>query len=288
MSFAGRNWLYNNISVDGSYFNNPYGLDDPAPGGQANAEPVPYDAVAELQVSLAPFDVREGGFTGANINTVTRSGTNQFRGSAYSFARNDAFQGNEVSGTKVIANPDLSYNQSGISLSGPIIRDKLFFYLNGEIERTKDPGSDFVASTGGASGLGISRVQASVMDAIRQRMISAYNYDPGPYQGYFYHTDNNKVLAKLDWNITGSQTLSFRYNYLDAKRDLGPHPFVLSYANTGRGPNATSLPSTPTRSSTTAGRAGLRTGFSRATTGSAISGSRSVKIFQRSTSAKAA
>ena len=242
MSFAGRNWLYNNISVDGSYFNNPYGLDDPAPGGQANAEPVPYDAVAELQVSLAPFDVREGGFTGANINTVTRSGTNQFRGSAYSFARNDAFQGNEVSGTKVIANPDLSYNQSGISLSGPIIRDKLFFYLNGEIERTKDPGSDFVASTGGASGLGISRVQASVMDAIRQRMISAYNYDPGPYQGYFYHTDNNKVLAKLDWNITGSQTLSFRYNYLDAKRDLGPHPFVLSYANTGRGPNATSLP----------------------------------------------
>jgi len=242
MSFAGRNWLYNNISVDGSYFNNPFGLDDPSPGGQANAEPVPYDAVAELQVSLAPFDVREGGFTGANINTVTRSGTNQFRGSVYSFARNDAFQGNEVSGTKVVANPDLSYNQSGISLSGPIIRDKLFFYLNGEIERTKDPGSDFVAGSGGTSGLGVSRVQASVMDAIRQRMISAYGYDPGPYQGYFFHTDNNKVLAKLDWNITPSQTLTFRYNYLDAKRDLGPHPFVLSFANTGRGPNATSLP----------------------------------------------
>ncbi|HLE57453.1 MAG TPA: carboxypeptidase regulatory-like domain-containing protein, partial [Rhodothermia bacterium] len=71
MSFGGRNWLYNNISVDGSYFNNPYGLDDPAPGGQTNAEPVPYDGVAEVQVSLAPFDVREGGFTGANINTVT-------------------------------------------------------------------------------------------------------------------------------------------------------------------------------------------------------------------------
>ena len=242
MSFAGRNWLYNNISVDGSYFNNPYGLDDPAPGGQSNAEPVPYDAVAELQVSLAPFDVREGGFTGANINTVTKSGTNQFRGSIYSYLRNDSFEGNKVSGSEVIANPDLSYNQTGLSLSGPLMRDKLFFYINGEIERTKYPGSDFVASTGGGSGLGVSRVQASVMDAIRQRMISAYNYDPGPYEGYFFHTDNNKLIAKLDWNIATDQTVTFRYNYLDAQRDQGPHPFVLSFANTGRGPNATSLP----------------------------------------------
>jgi hypothetical protein len=242
MSFAGRNWLYNNISVDGSYFNNPYGLDDPAPGGQSNAEPVPYDAVAELQVSLAPFDVREGGFTGANINTVTKSGTNQFRGSVYSYLRNDSFEGNKVSGTDVVANPDLSYNQTGISLSGPIMKDKMFFYINGEIERTKYPGSDFVASTGGASGLGVSRVQASVMDQIRQRMISNYQYDPGPYEGYFFHTDNNKLIAKLDWNIRPDQTLTLRYNYLDASRDQGPHPFVLSFANTGRGPNATSLP----------------------------------------------
>ncbi|HEX6576489.1 MAG TPA: carboxypeptidase regulatory-like domain-containing protein [Gemmatimonadaceae bacterium] len=242
MSFGGRNWLYNNVSVDGSYFNNPYGLDDPAPGGQANAEPVPYDAVAELQVSIAPFDVREGGFTGANINTVTKSGTNEFRGSVYSFARNDALEGNKVSGSKVIANPDLTYNQSGLSLSGPLVRDKLFFYVNGEIERTKYPGSDFVAGSGGASGLGVSRVSSAVMDQIRQRMISAYNYDPGPYEGYFFHTDNDKLIAKLDWNIRTDQTLTLRYNYLDASRDQGPHPFVLSYANTGRGPNATSLP----------------------------------------------
>jgi hypothetical protein len=242
MSFAGRNWLYNNISVDGSYFNNPFGLDDPSPGGQTNAEPVPYDAVAEVQVSLAPFDVREGGFTGANINTVTRSGTNQFRASAYSFARNDAFQGNTVSGSKVIANPDLSYNQSGLSVSGPLMKDKLFFYLNGEIERTKDPGSNFVASRSGSSGLGVSRVDATVMDAIRQRMITGYGYDPGPYEGYFFHTDNNKLIAKLDWNITADQNLTFRFNYLDAKRDLGPHPFVLSFGNTGRGPNESSLP----------------------------------------------
>ena len=240
-SFAGRNWLYNNISLDGSYFNNPFGLDDPAPGGQSSAEPVPYDAVEQVQVSIAPFDVREGGFTGANINTVTKSGTNSFRTSLYSFYRNDKLEGNSVRGSPVVANPSLKYLQSGVAVSGPISRNKLFFYLNAELERTDDPGTNFAASHG-TTGFGISRVQSSVMDAIRQRMIDQYNYDPGPYEGYIFNTDNNKVLAKLDWNLNTSNTLTFRWNYLDAKRDQGPHPFVLSFNNTGRGPNASSLP----------------------------------------------
>jgi hypothetical protein len=240
-SFAGRNWLYNNISLDGSYFNNPYGLDDPAPGGQSSAEPVPYDAVEQVQVSIAPFDVREGGFTGANINTVTKSGTNSFHGSLYSFYRNDALEGNSVRGSPVVANPDLKYLQSGFAFSGPIQRNKLFFYLNAELERTDDPGTNFAASHG-TTGFGISRVEASVMDAIRQRMIQEYDYDPGVYEGYKFNTDNNKVLAKLDWNLNASNSLTFRWNYLDAKREQGPHPFVLSVNNTGRGPNASSLP----------------------------------------------
>ena len=240
-SFAGRNWLYNNVSLDGSYFNNPFGLDDPAPGGQANAEPVPYDAVEQVQVSLAPFDVREGGFTGANINTVTKSGTNQLRGSLYTFGRNEALLGNTVRGADVVANPDLSFIQSGVSLSGPLVRDKLFFFVNAELERTDDPGTNFAARQA-SPGFGFSRVEASVMDAIRQRMIDAYGYDPGPYEGYVHETNNNKVIAKLDWNINQSNNLSFRYNFLDAKRDLPPHPFVLSFNNTGRGPNESSLP----------------------------------------------
>lgn len=240
-SFAGRNWLYNNISLDGSYFNNPFGLDDPAPGGQTNAEPVPYDAVEQVQVSIAPFDVREGGFTGANINTVTKSGTNTFRTSLYSFYRNDKLEGNSVRGSPVVANPSLKYLQSGVAVSGPISKNKIFFYLNAELERTDDPGTNFAANHGTA-GFGISRVQASVMDAIRQRMKDQYNYETGPYEGYIFNTDNNKVLAKLDWNLNTSNTLTFRWNYLDAKRDLGPHPFVLSVNNTGRGPNASSLP----------------------------------------------
>lgn len=122
-SFGGKNWLYNNISLDGSYFNNSFGLDDPAPGGQTNAEPIPYDAVEQVQVSVVPFDVREGGFTGAGINTVTKSGTNRYTASLYSFMRSEALVGNKVSGEQIIANPDLFYNQSGFSSSGALIQN---------------------------------------------------------------------------------------------------------------------------------------------------------------------
>ena len=241
-AFAGRNWLYNNVSLDGSYFNNPFGLDDPAPGGQTNAEPVPYDAIEQVQVSVAPFDVREGGFTGANINTVTKSGTNDWHASLYSYGRTENLEGNSVRGQEVSANPDLKYIQSGVSFSGPIIRDKLFFFVNGEVERNDDPGSNFVASTNGVPGFGVSRVSADTMELIRQRVIDVYGYDPGVFQNYINQTDNNKILAKVDWNINPSNNLTFRWNYLDAKRDLPPHPFVLSFNNTGRGPNESSLP----------------------------------------------
>ena len=241
MAFGGRNWLYNNISLDGSYFNNAFGLDDPSPGGQANAEPVPFDAVEQVQVSIAPFDVRQSGFTGANINIVTKSGTNDFRGSAYTFHRNDAFQGNKVGGSEVVANPELKYQQSGVSVGGPLIRDKLFFFANAELERTDDPGTNYLARRG-AGGFGFSRVEADVMDSIRTRMIEEYNYDPGAYEGFIHETNNDKFLLKLDWNAAANHNASLRYNYLDATRDLPPHPFVLSVNNTGRGPNESSLP----------------------------------------------
>src|SRR5437867_2379810 len=244
-SFAGRNWLYNNISLDGSYFNNPFGLDDPAPGGQTNAEPVPYDAIEQMQVSVAPFDVRQGGFTGANVNSVTKSGTNEYQASAYTFGRNDALLGNTVRGSQVTANPDFGFFQGGASVSGPLVRDKLFFFVNAEIERSHQPGSDFVACTTTCTAplpLGVSRVSAVLMDSIRTVMKTVYGYDTGPYEGYLHHTDNDKLIAKLDWNVNPSNTLSIRWDYLNAKRDLPPHPFVLSFNNTGRGPDATSLP----------------------------------------------
>ncbi|MFC1549880.1 carboxypeptidase regulatory-like domain-containing protein [Candidatus Neomarinimicrobiota bacterium] len=241
-SFGGKNWLYNNISLDGSYFNNSFGLDDPAPGGQANAEPVPFDAVEQVQISIAPFDVREGGFTGAGINTVTKSGTNQLKGSFYNFTRTESFIGNTVGGEEVIANPDLFFNQFGATLSGPIIPDKLFFFANGEIERREDPGSNFVANSGGSVDFGESRVSAATMDMISDRMREVYNYETGAYDGFIHETSNKKFILKLDWNISSNHKATLRYNYLDAQRDLPPHGFVLSYNNTGRGPNVTSLP----------------------------------------------
>lgn len=240
-SFGGKNWLYNNISLDGSYFNNPFGLDDPAPGGQAAAEPVPYDAVEQVQVSVAPFDVREGGFTGAGINTVTKSGTNTFRGSIYTYTRNEDLLGNKVSGNDVIANPSLKFNQSGFTVSGPIKLNKLFFFINGEMERRDDPGSNFVANRDATVSFGESRVSAAIMDSISARM-RTYGYDTGLYEGFIHETNNDKLLVKLDWNINDNNNLTFRYNYLKAGRDLPPHPFVLSYAGTGRGPNENSLP----------------------------------------------
>lgn len=241
LSFGGRNWLFNNISLDGSYFNNPFGLDAPEPGGQSNAQPVPFDAIEQVQISVAPFDVREGGFTGVGINQVTKSGTNEFKGSAYLFTRNEDFVGNEVNNDKVFENPDLTFAQYGASFGGPIIKNKLFFFVNGEIERREDPGTNFRAREGG-QGAGESRVEAGVMQAISDRMSNVYGYDTGAFQDYKHDTDNEKLLAKLNWNISDRHTASLRYNFMDASREQGPHPFVLSFAGTGRGPNESSLP----------------------------------------------
>ncbi len=241
-SFGGRNWLFNNISVDGSYFNNPFGLDGPAPGGQTDAEPIPYDAIQQVQVSIAPYDVREGGFTGAGVNTVTKSGTNQYKASIYTYFRNQNFIGNKIDGKEVVAAPKLSFHQSGISASGPIIKNKLFIFANGEIVRKEQNASNFVANRGGKIIFGESRVRASIMDKIRKRMKDVYNYDTGPYEDYNFNTDNEKLLIKLDWNINKNNNLTFRYNRMDARRDKGPHPFVLSPNNSGRGPDDTSLP----------------------------------------------
>ena len=240
-SFGGKNWLYNNISLDGSYFNNPFGLDDPAPGGQTASEPVPFDAIEAVQVSIAPFDIRQSGFTGAAINSVTKSGTNQFKGTAYTFTRNESFIGDKVSGSDVL-NPDLSFNQSGFSLGGPLKQDQAFFFINYERIRRDDPGSNFVAMRPGLSGPFVSRVDASDLEAISERLLDSYGYVTGPFEGYIHETNSDKFLGKLDWNVNDNNNFIFRYNRLRADRALPPHPFAISINNTGRGPNENSLP----------------------------------------------
>lgn len=240
-SFSGRNWQFNSISLDGAYFNNSFGLDNPVVGGQSNANAFPLDALEQIYISLAPFDVRESGFTGANLNAITKSGSNRFRGSVYSYTRNESLRGDDVRGTTVL-NRNLGMNLTGFTASGPLRRKTLYFFINGEIESQEVPGSDFVASRPGLGGEYVSRVDAATMEAIRQRMNDVYLYDPGPYEGYRHETSNRKLALKLDWNLDDQNTLMARYNLLDAKRELPPDPFSITINDVGRGPSPYSLP----------------------------------------------
>ena len=230
LSFGGRNTLYNNFSLDGSIFNNAFGLDAATPGGQTNSQPVSLDAIEQIQVSLAPYDVRQGGFTGAGINAVTKSGTNDIKGTAYTYFRNENLIGKKVEGA-TIENPSLQFNQTGFALGGPLVKNKLFFFTNAELTRQTDPGQTFRPATSAAEATaatsgqlnGVSRVLQSDLDLIRQRLQSVYGYDPGAYQGFNYRTYSDKFLAKLDWNINPQNTFSIRYNYLKSYREQGPN-----------------------------------------------------------------
>ncbi|MEL7834528.1 TonB-dependent receptor [Fodinibius sp. Rm-B-1B1-1] len=237
-SFAGRNDQYNNFSLDGSIFNNPFGLDAATPGGQSNAQPISLDAIDQIQVSVAPYDVTQSGFTGAAVNAVTKSGTNTFKASAFSYYRNEDFTGGTVSGNDIFV-PDLTQLQSGISLSGPIVEDKLFFFANFELERRGDLGTNFLAADSpSAIGTGnVSRVLESDLEMVSNLLESRYGYQTGPAQRYSHDTDNNKGILKFDWNINKKHSLTATYNFLDAFREQNAHPSAIGR----RGPDATTL-----------------------------------------------
>lgn len=235
LNFAGRNGLYNRFTVDGSLFNNAFGLSE-LPGGQTNAQPISLDAIDQLQVNLAPYDVKLSGFTGANINAVTRSGTNEFSGSVYSFFKGKSLTGSKIREQEVAMN-DYSLKQYGFRLGGPIIKNKLFFFINGELERQNSPGSTWLASGSGKTGSNVSRVRASALDSVRAALL-AVGYDPGAYEGYQFDQNNDKATARIDWNINDKHKLSVRYSYLNAYRDISPST---SNSRSGRGPNANTL-----------------------------------------------
>ena len=235
-SFAGRNDQFNNFTLDGSIFNNPFGLDAATAGGQSNAQPISLDAIDQIQVNLAPYDVTQAGFTGAAVNAVTKSGTNEFHGTVFGFFRNQDLTGGKVAGDKIFV-PELRQVQTGASFGGPIIRNKLFFFANFELERREDLGSNFIAARNGVSGDQVSRVEAADLQAISDGLFSRYGYRTGPFEGYLHATDNEKGLFKLDWNIAPGNTLTATYNFLSAGRDNNAHPSALGR----RGPDATTL-----------------------------------------------
>jgi hypothetical protein len=216
-SFGGRSGAYNNVTVDGALFNNSFGLSSTL-GGQASSQPISLDAIDQIQVDIAPYDVRQGNFTGAGVNTVVKSGTNEVKGTAYYYGRGTRLTGYHAGTTNVPITP-FDYHTDGVAVGGPIIKNKLFLFVSGEQERiSQPPANAIVAGRPGLSGSNVSGVQASTLDAIKAKLAS-FGYDPGAYENYVYRTSSNKLTAKLDWNIDKNNTLSAKYFYLKSFKD---------------------------------------------------------------------
>ena len=246
LSFGGRNALYNNITVDGAYFNNAFGLQSTI-GSQAGAQPVSIDAIDQFQVNIAPYDVRQGLSTGANINIVTKTGTNEFSGSVYTFYRDTNMLSKTVNGVTADRRAFAFDNtQFGARLGGPILKNKAFFFLAYEQEARNTPGSNgLVANRPGetpapGSGSNTSAVLASDLDALKSFLIKKYNYDPGSYENYSREARNKKFNARLDFNLSKNHKLNIKYNLLNSYADITPS--TSGALPGGRNPSATNLP----------------------------------------------
>lgn len=217
-SFAGRSSSYNNLTVNGASFNNTFGLSGSL-GGQSNSQPISIDALDQIQVNIAPYDVTLGAFTGAGINSVTKSGTNEFKGTLYNYWKNPEMTGRKV-GDVTLAKQQFEYSNRGVSFGGPIIKNKVFFFVSGEQERVSSPATSFVASRNGTSGIGISQARATALDSLRDFLKTKYNYDAGAYENYALETRSDKVTARLDFNLNKNNTLNINYYYLKSARDV--------------------------------------------------------------------
>ncbi len=212
MSFAGGDGRSTNFTVDGANFNNNFGLSSILPGG---GSPISLDAIEEIQVVIAPFDVRQSNFIGGGVNAITKSGTNTFKGSAYTYLTNQNMRGNKIGDVDFGDRDAESRNVYGATLGGAIIKNKLFFFVSGEYELrpgqvvTWRPSTDGVADTEQM----LSRASESDMELVKQHLIDNYGYDPGSYTDYPADKSNKKLLARIDWNINDNNKLSFRYNY---------------------------------------------------------------------------
>jgi len=218
LNIGGRSNQYNNMTVDGANFNNSFGLSSIL-GGQTSAQPISLEAIEQIQVNVSPFDVKQGGFAGTGVNTVTKSGTNTFKGTIYQYSRNENYLGYNAGPTTVTKTP-FDYSIKGFSLGGPIIKDKLFFFVSGEKVRQDAPATSLLASDAShAAGGNYSQANADTLTALSAFLKSKYGYDPGSFQGYTFRTYSDKITAKLDWNINSKNTFTLKYNYLKSFAD---------------------------------------------------------------------
>src|SRR5207245_822532 len=219
--FAGQDNRLNNMTIDGSYFNNSFGLAG-QPGDRTSVAPISLDALEQVQVNVAPYDVRQGNFVGAGINMVTKSGTNEFSGSMFYNGRNDSFVG--TSAGPITFNPgSFKYHDIGIALGGPIIRNRLFFFGSFENDGQTAPGTTFRANTGAPTDTvkgNVTRVLASDLDSLSRYLKNNFSYVTGLYQGYDFHVPSTRFLARLDYNLNDRNKLSLRYNLLNSSSDI--------------------------------------------------------------------
>jgi len=211
MSFAGSDGRSTNFTVDGANFNNNFGLSSSLPGG---GTPISIDAIEEVQLVVAPFDVRQSNFVGGGINAITKSGTNTFKGTAYFYYHDEKLTGNKIAGEEV-NRPAEMVKTYGVTFGGPIVKNKLFFFAN--FEMSKQPGQ---AITTNGIGKGVSE---SELKAISQKLKDTYGYDAGSYTDFPGGIENMKILARLDWNINNNHKLAFRFNKTDNKNWYAPN-----------------------------------------------------------------
>jgi hypothetical protein len=243
LSFGGVSSQLNNVTLDGANFNNSFGLGDGTLGGQTGAQPISLDAIEQIQVNVSPFDVKYGGFAGGSINTVTRSGKNQAFGSAYQFFKNKDLQGYKV-GDITQPKQDFTYNLRGFTAGGAIVKNKLFFFVNGEDESRMEPGTQWIAADANntPNATNVSQARASELDALRKFLIEKYNYDPGAYQGYQYGSKSQRLTSKLDWTINDKNSFSLKYTLLRSSADIPASNSQSINASNGRRPGPTSMP----------------------------------------------
>lgn len=225
-SGAGRNFRFNSIQIDGAANNDLFGLaSSGTPGGQAGTKAITMEAIQEVQVVLAPFDVRQGGFTGAGVNAITRSGTNDFEGTFAAFGRNESLVGNyqyDLAGNTINSSDFNEFSQSELafSLGGPLIQDRAFFFVAGEMARREAPNGIFIANNGSTfANQGGVTISGARVDSVFNILNNRYGYDPGTYGELDLKRESNNLFARLDFNLGTNNRLTLRHNYVDAFDD---------------------------------------------------------------------
>ena len=213
MSFAGSDGRLANFTVDGANFNNNFGLSSNLPGG---GNPISIDAIEELQVVISPYDVRQTNFIGGGVNAITKSGTNTFKGSAYVYHRNENMRGDTVEGEQIGgARAKDRSTTYGFTAGGPIIKNKLFFFINGEYSKVPTVVNRWQGSANGVADPTnyISRTRLADLQRVSDFVKSKYGYDTGSWTDFPANENNMKILARIDWNISNKHKLALRYNY---------------------------------------------------------------------------